>query len=159
MNIPEKYIDIVRRHMSEIPVKLGSLASDLGLEVFKSTLQPGISGLIEPSDTAVSGYRIRLNRYDITERQRFTLAHEIAHFLLHRQDIGGGVVDDVMFRSALSNKKEVEANKLASVLIMPDTQVEVARREVAHLPVDQQVERLASEFRVSLPAMRIKLGV
>lgn len=159
MKIPEKFVDVVKQRLSEVPVKLGGMAADLGIDVFKSTLPPGISGLIEPSDTAPSGYRIRLNRYESTERQRFTLAHEIAHFLLHRQDIGGGVVDDTMFRSGLSNRKEVEANKLASILVMPDTAVSAARKKLAHLPLDEQVECLAEEFRVSVPAMKIKLGV
>lgn len=159
MRIPEKYSEILKARLIEVPVKLGTLASDLGLEVFKSTLKPGISGLIEPSDTASAGYRIRINRFESTERQRFTLAHEIAHFLLHRQDIGGGVVDDVMFRSGLSDRKEVEANKLASVLIMPDSSVAKEREKFKHLPIDEQVEKLAAVFRVSSPAMRIKLGV
>jgi len=159
MNIPEKHLDLVENHLQQTPVKLGALAADLGLEVYKSTLPPGISGLIEPSDTAPSGYRIRLNRHEITERQRFTLAHEIAHFLLHRQDIGAGVVDDTMYRSALSNRKEVEANKLASRLIMPDKNVAEARKRAQYLPLEEQIELLASEFRVSMSAMRIKLGV
>jgi Zn-dependent peptidase ImmA (M78 family) len=164
MNIPEKFRTTVNNRLGDTPVKLGALAADLGIEVFKSTLPPGISGLIEPSDTAASGYRIRLNRHEIIERQiierqRFTLAHEIAHFLLHRQDIGAGVVDDTMYRSALSNRKEVEANKLASQLIMPDESIAKARSRVRHLPLDEQVEALSAEFRVSAPAMRIKLGV
>lgn len=159
MKIPDKYAYIVERHIRNVPVKLGSLAADLGLKVFKSTLQPGISGLIEPADDTESGYRIRLNRHEATERQRFTLAHEIAHYLLHRQDIGAGVVDDVMYRSALSNRQEVEANRLASQLIMPDKRVVEARAQVEHLPVSEQVELLASQFRVSAQAMRIKLGV
>lgn len=157
--IPEKFARLVEEHLENTPVKLGSLAADLGLEVFKSTLSPGISGLIEPSDDAPAGYRIRLNRHEPTERQRFTLAHEIAHFLLHRQDIGAGVVDDTMYRSGLSNRKEVEANKLASQLIMPDKNIASARARVRHLPTEEQVEKLAREFRVSAQAMRIKLGV
>src|SRR4051794_29942625 len=111
--------NIIEKYTAEAPVKLGSLAKGLGLEVFKSTLRPEISGLIEPRDGAPSGFRIRINRYEPVERQRFTLAHEIAHFLLHKQDIRNGVVDDVLYRSALSNRKEVEANKYASELIMP----------------------------------------
>lgn len=159
MNIPEKYKNVIERHLASAPVKLGALAKDLGIDVFKSSLDPGISGLIEPSDAAPSGYKIRINRYEMTERQRFTLAHEIAHFLLHRQDIGGGVVDDILYRSGLSNRKEVEANKLASQLIMPDRLVREALKAVGGLQVDEQVERLATEFRVSTAAMRIKLGV
>ena len=159
MRIPSKFLPVVEKHLADTPVKLGALASELGLEVFKSTLRPGISGLIEPADSSPAGYRIRLNRHESTERQRFTLAHEIAHFLLHRQDIGAGVVDDTMYRSALSNRKEVEANKLASQLIMPDKNVARELAQVQHLPVEERVEILAKEFRVSTQAMRIKLGV
>jgi hypothetical protein len=151
-------IQILENYTNEVPVKLGALARDLGIEVFKSSLKPAISGLIEPSDSSPSGFRIRLNRHEVVERQRFTLAHEIAHFLLHRSEIGGGVVDDTLYRSALSTRKEVEANKLASRIIMPDHLVANERRVVAHLPINEQIVRLAKLFRVSEPAMRIKLG-
>jgi Zn-dependent peptidase ImmA (M78 family) len=155
----DKFQEIVRKHTMETPVKLGALAQELGLEVFKSTLKPDVSGLIEPSATAPSGFRIRINRHEMVERQRFTLAHEIAHFLLHRSLIGGGVVDDTLYRSSLSSTQEVQANKLAAKLIMPDELVESEYRKLRHLPVDDAVSRMASLFRVSTPAMRIKLGV
>lgn len=155
----DRHNDIVRKYTVEVPVKLGALAHELGLEVFKSTLKPDISGLIEPSATAPSGFRIRLNRHEMVERQRFTLAHEIAHFLLHRSLIGGGVVDDTLYRSSLSSTQEVEANKLAAKIIMPDELVDSEYRKLRHLPVDAAVSRMASLFRVSTPAMRIKLGV
>jgi len=159
MIIPEKYKAILNEYLQETPVKLGALAAALGLEVFKSTLRPDESGLIEPSDTAKSGYRIKINRHEVVERQRFTLAHEIAHFLLHRQDIGGGLFDDILYRSSLSDRKEVEANKLASLLIMPDASIRRAKPNVAHLPIDEQIAELSKLFRVSQQAMRIKLGV
>lgn len=159
MIIPDRYKSILDSHSQEVPVKLGLLARELGLEVFKSTLKPDKSGLIEPSDHAPSGYRIKINRHEMVERQRFTLAHEIAHFLLHRQDIGGGVVDDVLYRSGLSDRKEVEANKLASRIIMPDSSVRLAQAKLSHLPLDEQIIELSKLFRVSHPAMRIKLGV
>lgn len=159
MIIPRKFLPIVEKHKAEIPVRLGALASDLGLEVFKSTLRPGISGLIEPSQSAPSGYRIKINRHEPVERQRFTLAHEISHFLLHRFDIGDGLVDDTLYRSALSSRKEIEANKLASQLVMPLDAIKAAAAAVADLSVDQQVDILAKKFRVSQQAMRIRLGV
>lgn len=158
MIIPSKFVPILEKYKSETPVRLGALAIELGLDVFKSTLDPGISGLIEPSNTSSSGYRIKLNRFDSTERQRFTLAHEIAHFLLHRFDIGRGVVDDTMYRSGLSDRKEVEANKLASQIIMPMENIRKSASEISHLSPEQQVETLAKRFRVSQQAMRIKLG-
>lgn len=158
MKIDIEHDKIVRRFTSEEPVMLASMATELGLEVFKSPLKPNISGLIEPSETAPSGFRIRINRHEMAERQRFTLAHEIAHFLLHRDKIGGGVIDNVMYRSNLSSSLEVEANRLAADLIMPRNLVNGHLSQIAHLSRDDIVIALAERFRVSQPAMRIRLG-
>lgn len=149
---------ILHKHLSETPVKLGALAKDLGLEVFRSSMKPGISGLIEPSDTAASGYRIKINRHESIERQRFTLAHEISHYLLHRDYIRNGVIDNTMYRSSLSNKQEIEANKLASKIVMPDAAISELRRKHSGVGFDEMVHRMARDLRVSEPAMRIKLG-
>jgi hypothetical protein len=149
---------ILQRHLSQTPVRLGALARDLGLEVFKSPLKPGISGLIEPSATAESGFRIRVNRHESVERQRFTLAHEISHYLLHRDFIRNGVIDNTLYRSSLSSKQEIEANRLASKIVMPDASVDELRRNYANLAFDEMVHKMAIDLRVSEPAMRIKLG-
>ena len=152
-------IAIVDKYRIETPVRLSALAEELGLEVYRSSLKPSISGLIEPSDTAGSGYRIRINRHELSERQRFTLAHEIAHFLLHKDSIGGGVVDSVLYRSNLSSIKEVEANKLAAKIIMPMASVRLERQKLEGLDEEETAIALAEKFRVSLPAMRIRLGM
>ena len=101
---------IVKRHLAVKPVPLGALARDLGIEVKLSALEPGKSGMIEQID---DGYRIKINRYETRERQRFTLAHEIAHFLLHQEKIDemGGIVHNVLYRSGLPKRKEYEANR------------------------------------------------
>jgi len=124
-----------------------------------STMPPSISGLIEPDESATSGFRIRINRHEIAERQRFTLAHEIGHFILHRSLIGGGVVDDTMYRSALSSRREVEANKFAAELCMPRNLIEEERAKRKHLDGDSLVDEMAKLFKVSRQAMRIRLGV
>jgi len=152
-------IEVLKKHTREIPVKLGALAAELGIEVFRSPLKPGISGLIEPSETAASGYRIKINRHESVERQRFTLAHEIAHFLLHKELIRTGVVDSTMYRSNLSSKHEIEANKLASMIVMPDSAVVRLKSEFSNLYGDELASAMAERLRVSEPAMRIKLGM
>ena len=49
-----------------------------------------------------SGYAIFVNKGDrYKTRQRFTIAHKIAHFILHREAIGDGIVDDALYRSGL----------------------------------------------------------
>lgn len=149
----------IEHFLKSAPVKLTAMASELGIPVFLSSLAPAISGLIEPDEESPSGFRIRLNRHESKERQRFTLAHEIAHFLLHRSLIGGGVVDDTMYRSALSSRREVEANKLAADLCMPQKLIRLERSNRMHLSDDDLVNEMAALFRVSKSAMRIRLGV
>jgi len=152
--------DPTLQHLLSIaPVPLKAIADHFGLPVYLSTLQPKISGLIEPFEQAPSKFRIRLNRHEPVERQRFTLAHEIAHFLLHRSLIGTGVVDDTMYRSGLSSRREVEANRLAAELCMPRSLVEHHRRLLSHLDRDQLISEMAKRFRVSKSAMQIRLGV
>jgi IrrE N-terminal-like domain len=159
MTLTAEQKEILTKFTSEAPVKLAALADALGLEVFKSPLKPDISGLIEPSDTSRSGFRIRINRHEIPERQRFTLAHEIAHYILHRDKIGGGVVDNVMYRSNLSSRLEVEANKLAADIIMPTSLINYHLTKFPENYSEETVIGLANIFRVSQPAMRIRLGV
>jgi len=152
--IPEAQQAIILSHQEAFPVKLGALAKDLGIKVKSSTLKAGISGEIKETDGVVN---VKINRHDSKERQRFTLAHEIAHFLLHKDEIKGGIEDTVLFRSALSNKLEIEANKLAADIVMPFALInEVVFPEDTRLEV--KVERIATLSQLSIPAIEIRLG-
>jgi Zn-dependent peptidase ImmA (M78 family) len=149
---------IVRRYMAEIPVRVGALATELGLRVFRSSLPPNVSGMIMPVDEEPGVYEIRINKFESPERQRFTLAHEIAHFLLHKSDIRAGVIDNVMYRSQLTSKKEAEANRVAADIVMPASAVRRELGDRTRLIDDEIIDKLAAHFRVSIPAMKIRLG-
>lgn len=136
------------------PIRLPDLARVLGLSVKASTLEAGISGEIRPSG---NGYVIRINRHDPLRRQRFTVAHEIAHFLLHRDAIGQGISDDVLYRSGLSDQREQQANRLAADILMPDDLLVEAREAAEEKGVGDVVLYLAEVFGVSEAAMRIKV--
>jgi Zn-dependent peptidase ImmA (M78 family) len=62
-----------------------------------------------------SGYSIYINSSDPPRRQRFTLAHEIDHFVRHRDLLGDGLIDDGMYRSKLGAEYERRANRLAAI--------------------------------------------
>ena len=94
--IDEEHRKIIEPFLQEAPVRVASIARALGIEVKAATLKPRISGQIGPSETSRSGFRIRVNRHETKARQRFTIAHEIAHFLLHREDIGEGIEDSIL---------------------------------------------------------------
>jgi len=151
--------EVVARFTAKFPVKVGELATELGLKVIRAPLPPKISGLIQPSSDAAAGFEIRVNKYEVPERQRFTVAHEIAHYLLHRDDIGSGVVDSIMYRSNLTSRKETEANRLAADIVMPAYAVSRELDRLGGSRTEEAIEHLASIFRVSVPAMKVRLGV
>jgi Zn-dependent peptidase ImmA (M78 family) len=150
---PEE-LQTLEEFTSEIPVRIGALAKALGLEVVVATLPLSISGMVKPEN---GKYVIKVNRFEPKERQRFTIAHEIAHYLLHRDLIAKGVVDSTLYRSKLSSRLEAEANKLAADILMPRR---IVARELTLVPeyVDDVDAYLAEKFRVSKPAMDIRTG-
>ncbi|MBL4732584.1 MAG: ImmA/IrrE family metallo-endopeptidase [Rhizobiaceae bacterium] len=148
---------IVESYLVDVPIKLGAVARELGISVKLSTLNPGESGMISREGGA---YVIKINRYESRERQRFTLAHEIAHFLLHRDIIDAsenGIVDNVLYRSGASEQVEYEANRLAADLVMPKNLITPRLHQIG-MPISEEViEYLANTFQVSKAAMEIRL--
>ncbi|HAT3626871.1 TPA: ImmA/IrrE family metallo-endopeptidase, partial [Morganella morganii] len=114
--LSQTHIALINKHQLCCPIKLGELAKELGLIVKLATLPANISGEIKETNGLTT---IRINRHDVKTRQRYTLAHEISHFLLHKHLLREGITDDVLYRSAQSNKIEAEANRLAADIIMP----------------------------------------
>jgi hypothetical protein len=151
--------DTLRAHQEDPPVKLATIAGALGLPVRAATLAPGISGEIRPSEEAPAGFVIRVNRHDSNRRQRFTVAHEIAHYLIHRNQIGSGIRDDVLYRSNLSDRREAEANRLAADILMPDDLMSEWIKRARAFKAEDVVTYLADRFEVSEAAMKIRLGV
>lgn len=147
---------LIKEATSDFPIKLGKLAQKLGVSVFRATLPAGISGEIKKIGD--DKYTIRINRHESAERQRFTLAHELGHFLLHRHLIGDGVSDDALYRSKLSNSVEYEANKFAADLLMPRSEVDKLLQQ--RWDSDEQLIEFATKhFGVSAQAAQIRLGI
>lgn len=152
--LPDNIKRLIRQHQDQPPVPVGALARNLGLEVLLATLKPGISGELRPSNREGGKYVIRVNRHEVKARQRFTIAHEIAHYLLHRDHIGSGIVDNTLYRSELSDIREHQANRLAAEILMPwhliDTEVNSGRTTP---------EALAERLGVSETAIKIRLDI
>lgn len=153
--IPQNQIDIIEKHHKNFPIPLGSIASELGISVKLATLPANISGEIKFDGEK---FVIRVNRHDVKARQRYTIAHEIAHFLLHKEFIGDGISDDVLYRSSLSNNLEIEANKLGADLIMPWNLVQNSLNELSAYKGEQLYEQIANVAGVSTTALKYRLG-
>lgn len=147
---------IIDRHLHTYPVQVVPIANELGINVFRRSDWPdNISGRIFQSEKGgESGYAIEVNANHHVNRRRFTIAHEIAHFVLHPHLIGNELYDDGLYRSGLSNRVEAQANKFATRILMPDHLIQQA---VSIHGVD--VDALARDFQVSPQAMRIRIGL
>jgi len=146
----------IRSYQSSPPVDVKKMAEDLGLKIFDFDQMPmGASGKLYPDQKSAAGWSIGVNVSDTYTRKRFTIAHEIAHFLLHSKDIRGGVIDDPLYRSEyLSGAQETQANKFAADILMPYALLQqMAQKGIV------QIDELARRFGVSTQAMSIRLGI
>lgn len=153
--LPENQREILAKFQQEFPVKVGSVAKELGVTIKISTLPAGISGEIRELEGSIV---IKVNRHDSKERQRFTIAHEISHFLLHKDKIGDGIIDDVLYRSCLSDELEAQANRLAADIVMPWTLIKRSLDRINADKLEQKIEIIANEAEVSVVAMKIRFG-
>jgi Zn-dependent peptidase ImmA (M78 family) len=119
-----------------------NLATNISGKIFRDKLNGG-----------ATGYSIGVNASEGFRRKRFTVAHEIAHYILHLDKIGDELTDDAMYRSGLSTREEVQANNLAADIIMPISLI----RQLQGLGMDS-VSALADALQVSEPAMRVRLS-
>lgn len=151
-------IEVVTRFATRgAPVDVERLALEIGLKVHRdASLGPEISGKIvkaTPPLGGFAGYAIFINYTHPQGRQRFTIAHEIAHFVLHRDLIGDGVSDDALYRSKLNEWYETQANRLAADILLPANLV----REAYKRDGLKSFAALATRFDVSVDAIRIRL--
>lgn len=152
-------MQIIESYITCCPVKIAGLAQALGLDVYVAPLPPKVSGFIRPSEKSPSGFEIHVNKFEAKYRQRYTVAHEISHYLLHRDSINSGIYDNIMYRSSLTSSKEVEANKFAAEIIMPR---DVIIKEFHKLKKNGSydiIKDMAKLFQVSESAMKIRVGV
>lgn len=152
--------EIVARFIQDAPVNIEAMVEAFGVELErKADLHPQIAGQIERVDG--NKFKISINKNDHYFRRRFTTAHELAHFLLHRSLIGNGLDDTKAYRSLdvgnfnnqnVTSQHEAEANRLASRMLMPQ---ELVRRYHGELAGD--VKGMAKKFQVSPEAMGYRL--
>lgn len=151
----KEQLTIISKHQKKAPVHVVPIAEAINVEVYRARNWPdGLSGMIRRNPEDPSRFNIYVNASHHEHRRRFTIAHELAHFIMHRDLIGDGITDDALYRSGLSNAVEAQANRLAADILMPwsllDEIIDKGESDIAEL---------ANIFNVSKSAMSIRLGV
>lgn len=145
-----------------MPVPIERIVKSEGIRLEYAPLDDELSGLAHIRDDVPI---IGVNALHAPNRRRFTLAHELAHILLHHDELERAVHVDrgSLRRDALSAEGvdpiEIEANAFAAELLMPThLLISELKRHPVDLEDDAAVAALAKRFRVSDAAMRYRLN-
>lgn len=165
-------IQIARQHAQRIltehavtalPVPVEKIAKSRDIAVRFSPFDQELSGMALIKDgVSVIG----VNALHHPNRQRFTIAHELGHHIMHRDLIDGTVHIDkgfTLWRDSVAAQGtdlvEMQANAFASELLMPKqfiSQIE----GIENLDIDDEtgMKALAKRFRVSVTALQNRLS-
>jgi Zn-dependent peptidase ImmA (M78 family) len=143
------------------PVPVDAIAKAVGLDVRYAPTTDDVSGaLIRNGKSAV----IAVNSAQHENRQRFTIAHEIGHFILHKRTERHFDEDfRIDYRNTVSSeatqRSEIEANGFAAALLMPGNflRKDLLRMEVDESAADHAIQTLAVRYKVSPRAMEFRL--
>ena len=176
-----KYYDeeLVSGEPQEIPIE-ELIEFHYGLIVqYKCITKNGtIHGLTVFEDSIIPVYDTKRKRYEanyakegtiiidsgllasnMNNRLRFTLAHELAHYIIH-QDYYRELNELASKASTDSDvKTEREADSLAAALLMPSGRTKVAYNRLKNkLTIKATITQMAKLFNVSTIAMKIRLN-
>ena len=142
----------------KIPVDLNKIAKGLKITITKEPFPDNISGVfIRQGTNEGDKLSIGVNESHHEHRQRFTIGHEIGHFLLQSSDIlhydrGKKDEEQLYFRAKdVVSFEEIEANQFSAVLLMPEDHL---RKDFFK---DPSIRRLADKYKVSKEAMAYRL--
>ena len=162
MNTPPQRAaaDLLTKHrVCDAPVPVTDLARAVGATLRVGPLEQELSGfLLRRGTTAIIG----VNALHPRSRQRFTVAHEIGHLLLH-QDMTEHVDRGISFyfrderSSQAAIRQEIDANQFAAELLMPRPMIDALVRETVDVHDDDLLEELAAHFDVSVQALTYRL--
>lgn len=164
MKLNEKIIAFIRENCSGIykenRLQLEELLRKLSLKCLSAEYPRDISGAIIKDDDD-KGYTIYVNKEHPKSRQRFTIAHEIGHYISYlngsfsKEDFEKykGFEDKFMYylKDGNSSNAEIEANLIAVELLMPEERVKTLIKD------NLTIEEMADIFFVSQVAMTIRV--
>ncbi|MFY4862392.1 ImmA/IrrE family metallo-endopeptidase [Aliarcobacter butzleri] len=171
-----KFIDYLKekRFDYKVPVNIEEIINFLSIEIKNKPdfRKINVTGNITVKN-GIPSIWINPMQNKMIERKRFTLAHELGHYILHiapTNKLDDEINDEkiVYNRDNNWNKIEMQANNFAAQLLMPSDLIsnEIERIIIEHkkntsegrMDKDILIEKLAKEFQVSLSAMEFRLS-
>lgn len=163
--IEQQVSDLLIEHaIDSIPVPVEAIARAEGLPIVETEMEADVSGALIRGGNLQG---IAINASQAPTRKRFTVAHELAHFLLDHVDKDHVDWQFTVLRrdgrsSEAEDDQEIAANFFAASLLMPKhllrQDVERQKRFDGEIRFDDSdVLLLAKKYKVSETAMRYRL--
>jgi Zn-dependent peptidase ImmA (M78 family) len=144
------------------PINVAELARRLGVLVQLKQAEEELSGFLLRD---IDGHKalIGVNSEHHLNRQRFTIAHELGHLLLHEGEpihVDRGLKINLRNEAASQGTllEEKEANLFAAELLMPSHFIRKDLQEKTSLDLEQDIQTLADSYQVSTQAMMYRLA-
>lgn len=151
---------LVEANVSSPPIVLEVLLERQGVLLAGAPAEEHVSGFLlrRVGEAPVIGFNSALPPV----RQRFIVAHELGHLLLHHKSglhVDRSVVKDKGDATDAPDEEEVEANRFAAELLMPEHWIrqESGISRYSSYDDDPVIGRLAQRYMVSRQAMTIRL--
>lgn len=162
-NIAKVANEILRKNkIRKPPIPVEKIARNLGAEVRYIPYEGDLSGMVF-RDEEEDRYIIGVNSLHHPNRQRFTIAHELGHLCFHKgKEIYIDRAYRVNLRSKISSqavdKEEIEANRFAAALLMPEDMLkkDLSRSEI-DLENEGNLKKLAKKYKVSLQSFTFRV--
>jgi Zn-dependent peptidase ImmA (M78 family) len=154
---------LARYQIKSAPVPVEKIAKGEGAQVRFSPLDTELSGMVFIKDGVPI---IGVNSLHHPNRQRFTIAHELGHLIMHREEITKAVHVDKDFPVLMRDPKaatgldrvEIQANQFASALLMPQLLIEpLLNSALSDIDSDLPIEEFAKKLRVSKQALEYRI--
>jgi Zn-dependent peptidase ImmA (M78 family) len=147
---PTQLIELAKKNSIETsPLDVHALVKLMNIQLVSIPMKDEISGSLSLSEDGKE-WTIRVNALHHPNRQRFTIAHELAHYACHRSQ-QARFEDQNFFRKGDMNAMEAEANRFAGELLMP----EQLFRDRTKL-FNGSIESIAKYFQASTLAVRVR---
>jgi Zn-dependent peptidase ImmA (M78 family) len=149
---------LAKHNVTRPPVAIDQIAESEGAEISYERLEDDLCGFFVSGKTK---FVIGVNKWHHPNRQRFTIAHELGHSILH--DFDDVHVDkEFKYRSSISAKaidiEEIEANTFAAWILIPERMLlsDISNSGI-DLQDDERVRELANKYTVSQQSMSFRM--
>ena len=160
---PERTADEILETLgvAEPPIPIHKVVRHLGLQLQHTELGDDVSGVL-----VVRGGHglIGVNITDSRVRQRFSIAHECGHYVLHRRSAKLFIDKTYLaFRDGRSStgqyRQERDANAFAAALLMPESMLRsVLEAKQYDVEDENDLDEFARTFEVSRQALTYRIA-